>query len=136
MSDRTPFGSLHLSPVAPSLDAWHSSLGGRVHLSSFVSLNLSRFVGGRVHFSPFVSCFALSPRLDAWHYAWPHLSAFVSLHLSLVISKWTDSFVSLCLPLFVQVVTDSCAVCSAGRRVCLRLRNACLSARRRRIKHT
>ena len=60
-------------PLSPSLDAWHGSLGGRVHLSPFVSL-----------------CPPLSPSLDAWHGSLGervHLSPFVSLHLSPVVSQ-------------------------------------------------
>ena len=183
-------------PLSPSLDAWHGSLGGRVHLSPFVSLHLAPLVsqpgclGGRVHLSPFVCfpsfvsrclpawmpgtalqadrftclplspfiCLPLSPSLDAWHGSLGgqfHLSPFVSLHLAPLVSQpgclsrlsrrtdslvflgspsfishlvggridlspfvslysspvvsqpgclsgWTDSFVSLCLPLFVS----------------------------------
>ena len=86
------FICLPLSPfiwprLSPSLDACHGSLGWR---GSFVSL-----------------C------LDAWHGSLggrDHLSPFVSLHLSPVVSQpgclarlsgWTGSFVSLCLPSFV-----------------------------------
>ena len=110
-------------PLSPSLDAWHGSLGGRVHLSPFVSLHLaplvsqpgclsrlskrtdslvslgspsfiSHLVGGRIDLSPFVA--SLGGRI--------HLSPFVSLCLSPVVSQpgcssgWTDSFVSRCLP--------------------------------------
>ena len=128
----SPFVSLHLSPVVsqpgclrlsgwtgsfvticlplpPSLDAWHGSLGGRVHLSPFVSLHLSGTALWALF--PFI-CLPLSPSLDVWHGS-PggqiHLSPFVSLHLSPVVSQpgclarlfgWTVSLVSLCLPSF------------------------------------
>ena len=77
----SPFICLALSP---SLDAWHGSLGGRVHLSPFVSLDLSPVIsqpgclarlswtGSFVSLciclplSPFI-CLPLSPSLDAWH---------------------------------------------------------------------
>ena len=60
--------------------------------------------------SPFI-CLPLSPRLDAWHGSlggrvrlspWVHLSPFVSLHLSPVVSHpvWVDGFI--CLPSFVS----------------------------------
>ena len=80
----SPFVSLHLSPVvsqpgclgvlsfvARCLPAWiwHSSLGGRVHVSPFV---------------PFI-CLPVSPSLDAWHGSLGgrvHLSPFVSLDFS------------------------------------------------------
>ena len=101
-----PFVSLYLSPLSPSLEAWHSSLRGRVHLSfhlsslvsqpgclarlsewtgSFVSLCLPTFVSRCLPARlPFI-CLPLSPGLDAWHGS-PggrvHLSSFVSLHLS------------------------------------------------------
>ena len=114
-------------PLSPRLDAWHGSLGGRVHLSPCVSLHLSPVVSppgclarlsGWTRFiclpvSPFI-CLPLSPRLDAWHGSLGgrvHLSPCVSLHLSPVVSPpgclarlsgWTGSFVSLCLPSFVS----------------------------------
>ena len=90
-----------------SLDAWHGNLGGRVHLSPFVSL-----LGGRIHLPSVVSqpgclprlsgrtgsfvslcpfiCLALSSSLDAWHGSLGgrvHLSPFVSLRWSLVVSQ-------------------------------------------------
>ena len=96
-------------PLPPSLDAWHGSLGGRVHLSPFVSLHLSGTALWALF--PFI-CLPLSPSLDVWHGS-PggqiHLSPFVSLHLSPVVSQpgclarlfgWTVSLVSLCLPSF------------------------------------
>ena len=113
----SPFVSLHLSPVlsqgsfvsllspficlllSPSLDAWHGSPGGRVHLSPFAlgdawhgSLGgfMSPFVS--LHLSPFVSQPGCLARLDGRIL----LSPFISLHLS-----WTlclPSFVSHCLP--------------------------------------
>ena len=74
-------------PLPPSLDAWHGSLGGRVHLSPFVSLHLSGTALWALF--PFI-CLTLSPSLDVWH-ASPggqiHLSPFVSLHLSPVVSQ-------------------------------------------------
>ena len=80
---------VHLSPfviclpLSPSLDAWHGSLGGRVHLSPFVSLHLS-------------------PSLDAWRsFVSLCLPSFVSRCLPAWIPGWTDSLVSLCLPSFV-----------------------------------
>ena len=96
-------------PLPPSLDAWHGSLGGRVHLSPFVSLHLSGTALWALF--PFI-CLPLSPSLNVWHGS-PggqiHLSPFVSLHLSPVVSQpgclarlfgWTVSLVSLCLPSF------------------------------------
>ena len=98
-------------PLPPSLDAWHGVLGGRVHLSPFVSLHLSGTALWALF--PFI-CLPLSPSLDVWHGS-PggqiHLSPFVSLHLSPVVSRlgclarlsgWTGSFVTLCLPSFVS----------------------------------
>ena len=80
---------VHLSPfviclpLSPSLDAWHGSLGGRVHLSPFVSLHLS-------------------PSLDAWRsFVSLCLPSFVSRCLPAWMPGWTDSLVSLCLPSFV-----------------------------------
>ena len=74
-------------PLPPSLDAWHGSLGGRVHLSPFVSLHLSGTALWALF--PFI-CLPLSPSLDVWHGS-PggqiHLSPFVSLHLSPVVSQ-------------------------------------------------
>ena len=85
-------------PFPPSLDVWHGSLGGRVHLSPFVSLHLSGTALWALF--PFI-CLPLSPSLDVWHGS-PggqiHLSPFVSLHLSPVVSQ--PSLVSLCLPSF------------------------------------
>ena len=153
----SPFVSLHLSPVVSqpgsgtalwvdgfmclplspsfvsrSLPAW-MPLGGRVHLSPFVSLDFSRclpawmpgtalWVDGFIclPLSPFI-CLPLSPSLDAWRGSLGgrvHLSTFVSqdvwhpfvsLHLSPVVSQpgclalffwWTDSLFSFCLPSF------------------------------------
>ena len=73
-------------PLSPSLHVCHGSPGGRIHLSPLVPLHLSPIsVGGRIDLSPFVSLY---------------LSPVVSQPGCL--SGWTDSFVSLCLPLFVS----------------------------------
>ena len=70
-------------PLSPSLDAWHGSLGGRVHLSPFVSSHLS-------------------PSLDAsGSFVSLCLPSFVSRCLPAWMPGWTDSLVSLCLPSFV-----------------------------------
>ena len=93
-------------PLSPSLDAWHGSLGGRVHLSPFVSL----------HLSPVASQPGCLARLSGWtgsfvslclpSFVWHGSLGFVSLHLSPVVSqpgclarlsRRTDSLVSLCL---------------------------------------
>ena len=111
----SPFVSLHLSPVAPSLDAWHGSLGGRIHLSPLspficVLLSWHGFVprclsgslghawrgslGGRVHLS---LNFILSPVVSGR----VRLSCFVTLHLFPVVSQhgYLDGFICLpCLP--------------------------------------
>ena len=98
-------------PLSPSLDAWHGSLGGRVHLSPFVSL----------HLSPVASQPGCLARLSGWagsfvslclpSFVWHGSLGFVSLHLSPVVSqpgclarlsRRTDSLVSLCLPSFVS----------------------------------
>ena len=98
-------------PLSPSLDAWHGSLGGRVHLSPFVSL----------HLSPVASQPGCLARLSGWtgsfvslclpSFVWHGSLNFVSLHLFPVVSqpgclarlsRRTDSFVSLCLPSFVS----------------------------------
>ena len=84
---------------SPSLDAWHSSLGGRVHLSPCVSL----------HLSPVVSPPGCLARLSGWTRSFVSLSSLVSLCLPSFVSRclpawmpgWTDSLVSLCLPSFV-----------------------------------
>ena len=109
-------------PLSPRLDAWHGSLGGRVHLSPCVSLHLSPVVsppGCLARLSGWTGSFVslclpsfVSRCLPAWM---PgslggrvHLSPCVSLHLSPVVSPpgrvsgWTGSFVSLCLPSFVS----------------------------------
>ena len=88
-------------PLSPRLDAWHGSLGGRVHLSpfisgSFVSLCLPSFV---------------SRCLPAWMPGWTDsLVSLVSLHLSPVVSQpgtalWVDGF--MCLPLSPSFVSRS-----------------------------
>ena len=110
---------------SPSLDAWHSSLGGRVHLSPCVSLDLSlvvsppgcvaRLSGWTRSFVSLGSLVSLclpsfvSRCLPAWMIQSGWTGSFVSLcHLSPVVSQpgclarlsgWTGSFVSLCLPL-------------------------------------
>ena len=87
---------------SPSLDAWHSSLGGRVHLSPCVSL----------HLSPVVSPPGCLARLSGWTRSFVSLGSLVSLCLPSFVSRclpawmiqsgWTGSFVSLCLPSFVS----------------------------------
>ena len=80
---------------SPSLDAWHGSLGGRVHLSPFVSLHLSPVVSqpgclarlGRVHLSPFVSLH-LSPVVSQPE-CLSQLSLDVSQH-GCVTAPWVD----------------------------------------------
>ena len=81
------------------------SLGGRVHLSPFVSLHLSGTALWALF--PFI-CLPLSPSLDVWHGS-PGGQIHLSLHLSPVVSQpgclarlfgWTVSLVSLCLPSF------------------------------------
>ena len=84
-------------PLSPSLDAWHSSLGGQFHLSPFVSL----------HLAPLVSqpgCLSrLSRRTDSLvslHFVSHLCGCFVSLYLSPVVSQpgcRVDGFI--CLPL-------------------------------------
>ena len=123
-------------PLSPSLDAWHGSLGGRVHLSPFVSLHLcpvasqpgclarlSGWTGSFVSLClpSFVWHGSLGfVSMDVWHGS-PgrqiHLSPFVSLHLSPVVSQpgclarlfgWTVSLVSLCLPSFGSPCLPAC----------------------------
>ena len=71
-------------PLSPSLDAWHGSLGGRVHLSPFVSL----------HLSPVASQPGCLARLSGLCFP-----SFVSLCL-----PWLcfPSFVSRCLPAWMS----------------------------------
>ena len=114
---------------SPSLDAWHSSLGGRVHLSPCVSLHLSPVVsppGCLARLSGWTRSFVslgslvslclpsfVSRCLPAWMIQSGWTGSFVSLcHLSPVVSQpgclarlsgWTGSFVSLCLPSFVSL---------------------------------
>ena len=74
-------------PLSLSLDAWHGSLGGRVHLSPFVSL----------HLSPVASQPGCLARLSGWtgsfvslclpSFVWHGSLGFVSLHLSPVVSQ-------------------------------------------------
>ena len=77
---------------SPSLDAWHSSLGGRVHLSPCVSL----------HLSPVVSPPGCLAQLSGWTRSFVSLGSLVSLCLPsfvsawMIQSGWTGSFVSLC----------------------------------------
>ena len=105
---------------SPSLDAWHSSLGGRVHLSPCVSLHLSPFIclpawmPGTALWVDAALCLPsfVSRCLPAWMIQSGWTGSFVSLcHLSPVVSQpgclarlsgWTGSFVSLCLPSFVS----------------------------------
>ena len=91
-----------------------------------------------LHVSPVLSQPGCLARLSEWTGSFVCLclasgwtDAFVSL---LVVSQpgclarfcgWTDSFVSFVSLYLFPAVTGSCA---AGRHVCLRLRNACLSA--------
>ena len=79
---------------SPSLDAWHGSLGGRVHLSPFVSLHLSPVVSQpgclRVHFVFLCLPSFVSRCLPAWMPGTARTGSFVSLCL--------PSFVSRCLP--------------------------------------
>ena len=113
---------------SPSLDAWHSCLGGRVHLSPCVSLHLSPVVsppGCLARLSGWTRSFVslgslvslclpsfVSRCLPAWMMQSGWTGSFVSLcHLSPVVSQpgclarlsgWTGSFVCLCLPSFVS----------------------------------
>ena len=123
--------------LCPSLDAWYGSLGGRVYLSPL---------------SPFI-CLPLSPSLDAWHWVGGficlplsqpgclarlsggrvHLSPFVSLHLSPVVSQpslvpgtalWVDVFICLPLSPFVFVFSvclpfSGCVCLPVSRPGCL-----------------
>ena len=89
-------------PLPPSLDAWHCSLGGRVHLSPFVS---RFYLSGTALWAlfPFI-CLPLSPSLDVWHGS-PggqiHLSPFICLPLSPSLDAWHGSLGGQfpCLPL-------------------------------------
>ena len=78
---------------------WTGSLVSLCHLSP-----PSTALGGRVHLSPFVSLH-LSPSLDAWRGSGSFVSlclpSFVSRCLPAWMPGWTDSLVSLCLPSFV-----------------------------------
>ena len=94
-------------PLSPSLDAWRGSLGGRVHLSTFVSQDVWHpFVS--LHLSPVVSqpgCLAL------FFGGQTHFSPFVSLHLAPVVSqpgclsRQADGFT--CLPWFPFICLPS-----------------------------
>ena len=123
-----PSGWTDCLPAPPGEPCQTSRLGGNGALSSFVCLQLSPSLDAWHGLLVDLICLALSPWFclplqclpawDAWHGALGgriHLSLFVSLYLS-------------------PVVTDSCEVYSAGRHVCLRLKNACLRARVRLIK--
>ena len=94
-------------PLSPRLDAWHGSLGGRVHLSPCVSLHLSpvvsppgclaRLSGWTGSFdlpvSPFI-CLPLSPRLDAFWvdgFICLPVSPFICLPLSPRLDAWHGS---------------------------------------------
>ena len=106
----SPFVSLHLAPVV-SQPGCLSRLSTRT--DSLVSLGSPSFVSHLwvdglicLPLSPFI-CLPLSPSLDASLGGRIHLSPFVSLCLSPVVSQpgclarlsgWTDSFVSRCLP--------------------------------------
>ena len=117
-------------PLSPSLDVWHGSPGGQIHLSPFdslVSLCLPSFVsrclpalmpgtslshlchgspGGRIHLSPLVplhlSPISVGGRID--------LSPFVSLYLSLCVDGFIclplSLFVSRCLPAWMPLWVD------------------------------
>ena len=116
-------------PLSPRLDAWHGSLGGRVRFPGFTCLPLSPFI-----------CLPLSPSLDdpvwvdgficlplsfvsrclpAWMpgtalwvdgFIWVHLSPFVSLHLSPVVSQpgWLGGQIHLspCVSLHLSPVVS------------------------------
>ena len=76
-----------------SVKSSRSSLGGRVHLSCFVSL----------HLSPVAWHGSLGGRVYCLHLARIHLSSFVSQPECLAqLAGWADSFVSPCLPSFVS----------------------------------
>ena len=85
----TPLFPFICLPLSPSLDAWHCFFGGQIHFSPFVS----------PHLAPVVSqpgCLSrLSRRTDS-------LVSLGSLSFVSHLCGWTDSFVSLCLPLFVS----------------------------------
>ena len=95
-------------PLSPSLDAWHGSLGslclpsfGSRCLPAWMSVTALQADGFTcLPWFPFISPISVGGRID--------LSPFLSLYLSPVVSQpgclsgWTDSFVSLCLPLFVS----------------------------------
>ena len=85
----TPLFPFICLPLSPSLDAWHCFFGGQIHFSAFVS----------PHLAPVVSqpgCLSrLSRRTDS-------LVSLGSLSFVSHLCGWTDSFVSLCLPLFVS----------------------------------
>ena len=101
-------------PVSVGLNAWHGSLGGRVHLPECLDGSL----GGRVQLSPFVSLCSLSPSLDAWRGSLGgrvHLSPFVSLHLPFICPRarahaWHGALGGLfhCLPSFVSRCLPAC----------------------------
>ena len=85
----TPLFPFICLPLSPSLDAWHCFFGGQIHFSPFVS----------PHLAPVVSqpgCLSrLSRRTDS-------LVSLGSLSFVSHLCGWTDSFVSLCFPLFVS----------------------------------
>ena len=94
-------------PLSPSLDAWHGSLSGWVHLPPFVSLHLSPVWHSSLRRSgwtgSFVSlCLICLPLSPSWMPGTPlHslcLPSFVSRCLPAWMPGWTGSFVSLCLP--------------------------------------
>ena len=110
VDDLSPFVSLHLSPVVsqPSLDAWHGSLGGRVHLSPFVSLHV--FFSVCLPFSGCVclpvsrpGCLAqLSKRSQPGCLAFICVPSFASMLVVAWHGFWVAGSFSLCLPSFVS----------------------------------
>ena len=151
----SPFVSLHLYPVVSQPGCL--ALNGRVHLSPFVPAwmpGTALWVDGFIclPLSPFI-CLPLSPSLDAWHWVGGficlplsqpgclarlsggrvHLSPFVSLHLSPVVSQpslvhgtalWVDVFICLPLSPFVFVFSvclpfSGCVCLPVSRPGCL-----------------
>ena len=119
---RLPLSPFICLPLSPSLDAWHGSLGGRVHLSPFVSLH----------------CLPFSPSLDAWR-AWDlsRLPSLVSRCLPAWMpgtALWVDGFT--CLVAMTSAshaegrqfdpgqVYASCASAFAVGQLCVRSQNS------------